>query len=816
MRVLVGYTNHIPQVATGRSLPGREGSGDSILAFGTGYTGMKVTPAMTWADILACCPGGWRPDVYIHWSPEYNPVPQGLQSADCLTVGVWGDWNLGGRAMRAINGLFDLLVADERGCERLRGMGFDNVLHGLLWAFDPAKHRRLSDAPNTADRGDDNGNAPRRDIDILMIGNFNHAVQWERAPWLARVAALSAHYNVLLTSGLFDDAYVRTMNRAKIVFNRSIRGEANMRAYEAPACGALMFYEAANLEIHAIYEDRRHCVLYDENNLEELLAYYLAPENEAERASIAQAGWERAQAHSYAHHFADLLCQIEPLLPTRQRSFGCLPVVQQQTALALQWMLTCSVSVYHKTDAFLRSLDAAPTRTGGGQAAQTGDQKTGGGEAARIADLHAVLCGEIAHCAVAPDYKRQMAQSSLRHARRAVACAPDALLPRFNLAYLTLAAGNIAEAETLLCEATGQLDALINRNATGEEADTDTRSADFNEGKNENENGNEKAFEGLDGPLYPHCFDWFNVAVERLFGEYAACSPQERRGMLALLTARAHLTLAEIAYARGRFAPSADHAARACRAVPTIGEAQYALALAQRAQGRVEPAVAAYRRTLALQPFHSVAREELAQLLLDAERPEEAEAALDDWLAILKGCPVYADCRPLAYALRRQARQQQNGAGESAGREKRLLALPDWSNAHSWQRVVEAFARLGVCARRPGFAAAARRPERLFRRPCPARAPGTVSPAYAALRRGQTAQHHSAASAACARRLLEAAARVRCRAVREPDSLLARPGAVGLRPDPRIRRAATPWSGKRGFRFGLICLYFDLPLFPLV
>ena len=235
MRILIGHTNQIAEVKEGRPLPGRAGLHDAILAFGEGYTHLNVTPAMSWKDILAQCPSNWQPDVYIHWSPEYNPVPEGLERADCLTAGVFGDWNLGGRAMRTIGGLFDVVIADKVGCERLQGMGYKNVIHSLLWAFDPHKHRRLNDYEKQA-----------RPIDILMIGNFNHAIQWERAPWLARVARLSQNYRVVLTSKLYGDAYVQAMNKAKIVFNRSIRGEANMRAYEAPACGALMFYEAEN------------------------------------------------------------------------------------------------------------------------------------------------------------------------------------------------------------------------------------------------------------------------------------------------------------------------------------------------------------------------------------------------------------------------------------------------------------------------------------------------------------------------------------------------------------------------------------------
>jgi tetratricopeptide (TPR) repeat protein len=671
MRVLVGYTNQIHEVQTRRPLPGREQNGDDVLAFGAGYTHLHVTPDMRWLDIVAQCPSGWHPDVYIHWSPEYNPVPEGLEEADCLTVGVFGDWNLGGRAMRAVGGLFDALVADSLGCERLRNMGYANVLPALLWAFDPQKHRRLESVKSLE------GLEPQtRDIDVLMIGNFNHAVQWERAPWLARVAGLSRQYRVMVTSGLYDEAYVQAMNRAKIVFNRSIRGEANMRAYEAPACGALMFYEAGNREIADIYTDREHCVLYDETNLEELIAYYLAPENDAERERIAQNGWERVQDHSYAHHFARLLTDLEPLLDVRARQVTSeTPLVTRQLDLATHWLMTCNVGVYSKADRFLNDLAVRAKADANKPDVQ-----------AKIACLHAVLCGETAHYAASPAYRRQCFAAALRHIQRVIQITPDYVLARFNLAYLTLAAGDIRQAETLLQDVAQRLDTA----------------------GNENNKSTIEMNRQLHGPTFPRRFDWFDTALEWVYGEFPPGSEAWHTRIRALLTCRVHLTLAETTYRRGQYGDSVRHAERATAAMPMLGEAHYAYACALRAIGRVEDAIAAYRQTLKSMPFNVSARDELARLYLDVERTGDALALLDEWLAILDGCPVYADLRPGADQLRRQAQKQNKQSQQSrqqtieAGKQsqnggiKRLLALPDWNRASDWQPIVRAFAQ--ACA----------------------------------------------------------------------------------------------------------------------
>src|SRR5262249_8992308 len=130
-----------------------------------------------------------------------------------------------------------------------------------------------------------------RDIDILFVGNFNPAIQSDRLPWLARLARLGDRYRVQIRTGVFGEDYRKILGRARIVFNRSIRGEANQRTFEAAAAGTLLFQETENQEAHAYFRDRQECVYYTSENLEQLLEYYL--EHEDERQAIASAGRAR-------------------------------------------------------------------------------------------------------------------------------------------------------------------------------------------------------------------------------------------------------------------------------------------------------------------------------------------------------------------------------------------------------------------------------------------------------------------------------------------------------------------------------------------
>src|SRR5205807_9038353 len=88
-----------------------------------------------------------------------------------------------------------------------------------------------------------------RDIDVLFVGNLQAAVQRERLPWLGRLARLAERWRVVIATGTFGDDYWKLMRRARIVFNRSVRGECNKRGFEAAAAGALLFQEREYLEI---------------------------------------------------------------------------------------------------------------------------------------------------------------------------------------------------------------------------------------------------------------------------------------------------------------------------------------------------------------------------------------------------------------------------------------------------------------------------------------------------------------------------------------------------------------------------------------
>lgn len=250
----------------------------------------------TIADIAERFPGG-PPDAAIVWEPGYQALPRGIEEAPFPVVACYSDWNLVMPSQAGMLAGYDFIFTDRPGVRILSQMGFENAEFWPMWGHDPAFSRRI---PGVV-----------KSWDIGMVGNLNADVQRERAVWLHRVARMADRYKVRIAGGLFGDEYTRMMNGTKITFNRSIRGEMNMRCYEAAASGSLLFYEEENEEIREFFEDRVHCVLYNERNLEELLEYYI--NHDEEREQIVGNAYRRVASLSFPENLVRLADRISEL-----------------------------------------------------------------------------------------------------------------------------------------------------------------------------------------------------------------------------------------------------------------------------------------------------------------------------------------------------------------------------------------------------------------------------------------------------------------------------------------------------------------------
>src|ERR1043165_5956608 len=268
-------------------LPLERQSGNCVCFDTQAPANLIVVPGDTWDTLRARLPDGWAPDAIVLFM-QYRSIPSVIWSAPLPVIALAGDWNLQWHGYRRRVRHADLVLTDTPGVEVMRREGIEHAQAMNLFGLG----RSRLEYPWRDDE---------RPIDVLFVGNFHPAVQRRRLPLLARLAGLRPAWNVVITSGVFGDDYRQLLARARIVFNRSIRGECNNRAAEAIAAGALLFQEADNREVPSLLSDREECILYDEDNLEVLLEHYLRCEDE--RRAIAGRARQRLHELTFAHQW---------------------------------------------------------------------------------------------------------------------------------------------------------------------------------------------------------------------------------------------------------------------------------------------------------------------------------------------------------------------------------------------------------------------------------------------------------------------------------------------------------------------------------
>jgi hypothetical protein len=255
---------------------------------------LHISPGDSWNDVEARLPAGWRPDaVFLYLA--YTVIPEGLWSAPIPLVGLAADWNLLWHGYRRILPCCERVWTDAPGVAVMRHCGWAHGRVVNLYGPEPA----LLGLPL---------NGPERDIDVLFVGNLSASVQRERLPWLARLARLPGR-RVVVRTGVFGKEHVALLRRARIVFNRAIRGECNRRAFEAACGGALLFQERGNVETGALFRDQKECVYYGADDLEELLEHYL--DHEEQRRALAAAGHARVQEFGFEVLWREALAALE-------------------------------------------------------------------------------------------------------------------------------------------------------------------------------------------------------------------------------------------------------------------------------------------------------------------------------------------------------------------------------------------------------------------------------------------------------------------------------------------------------------------------
>jgi spore maturation protein CgeB len=105
--------------------------------------------------------------------------------------------------------------------------------------------------------------------------------------------------------------YARAMSSADIVVNVVADHnlpDHNMRTFEVPATGSMLVTTRTTGQ-QRFFEDEQEIVMYDDpDELKEKVGYYI--ENNQERESIAERGYEAVQEHSYVARMQELLEKV--------------------------------------------------------------------------------------------------------------------------------------------------------------------------------------------------------------------------------------------------------------------------------------------------------------------------------------------------------------------------------------------------------------------------------------------------------------------------------------------------------------------------
>ena len=512
-----------------------------------GATDLAIGQGDAWESICARLPDGWQPD-FIVLQLAYTTIPPALWKAPVPLIGLASDWNLLWHHYRRQLRRCDLVLTDAAGVDVMAREGISHACAAVLFGCE----RAFLESPRVE---------ATRDIDILFVGNLNAPVQRERLPWLGRLARLRDRWRVVIETNVFGDAYRQLLRRARIVFNRSIRQECNLRAFEAAASGALLFQEAENREVRDYFQDQKECVYYTSDNLEALLNRYLT--HEEERRALAEAAAAKVQKYEFANLWDEHLGLIEREWSGIEERSRHRPVWDEdEDLLSRTWQRLTSVRGRDPT--LVAHLETALQRE------------------PQSAGLHNALGLVVtAGNPVGTRLPRADAERGKACFQRALASDPNHLLAGLNLTETFIVLGEIQPALEQARRTLSLLDqpGLI-----------DTRV--------------------WEAGHFPPCFEYFRVGWEQAAWRHAGQPAAEAEAKKELLRGRLHIILAEGTEDLAHFA----EAARACPEWPPLWAA-FGCALAR--SGRFADAIGHLRQAVAMDPFDGDAARAAFQALLE-------------------------------------------------------------------------------------------------------------------------------------------------------------------------------------------------------
>lgn len=179
-----------------------------------------------------------------------------------------------------------VFVAQKDDIPKYREAGCEKV-YWLPFACDPEIHKRWD--------------LPLR-YDICFVGKLTPGTEREQL-----VRKIEKSFGRVYVGNRFLHDMARIYSQSKIVLNKSLAGDLNMRVFETLSCGRFLLTDRIANGLEELFRDKIHLVTYDDfDDLVDKARYYL--DNEREREKIALQGLKEVhKKHTYLHRAEYLL-----------------------------------------------------------------------------------------------------------------------------------------------------------------------------------------------------------------------------------------------------------------------------------------------------------------------------------------------------------------------------------------------------------------------------------------------------------------------------------------------------------------------------
>ncbi|VAX24833.1 hypothetical protein MNBD_NITROSPINAE04-2505 [hydrothermal vent metagenome] len=247
--------------------------------------------------MLERIPAGFAPDFFLWVETGLGKAPNGLGKIDCPTAAYLIDTHMHLERDLEAAARFDLVFLAQRAyIPKFKERGIENI-HWLPLACDPEIHGK-TDVKKSHDVGFVGSLTDDRRVELMQKLAEKMEVRYERE---------------------FLKKMTEFLCKSRIVFNNAIRDDLNMRVFEVLCSGSLLMTDFAD-GIDEFFEDGKHLVIYNDENIVERALYYLKHLDEAE--TIARQGRELAlEKHTYERRVDEVVKTMEKLtgLEARRR-----------------------------------------------------------------------------------------------------------------------------------------------------------------------------------------------------------------------------------------------------------------------------------------------------------------------------------------------------------------------------------------------------------------------------------------------------------------------------------------------------------------